>query len=124
MSMFGVIRPAFSRTSNQPGSVVQGGDKMYHWGAALAGNGAAVNRPCFVQSLHFPPKPYLSTCWLVQRLTSRSLASSCWLTPFDRSVLMYSRRCSVRLGRRPGERPSVRAFASPATERSLGAVCL
>ena len=32
---------------------------------------------------------------------------------------MYSRCCSVRLGRRPGKRPSARAFAWPATERSL-----
>ena len=56
---------------------------------------------------------------MVQRLTSRSLARSCWLTPFDCSVRMYSRCCSVRLGRRPGKRPSVRAFAWPATERSL-----
>ena len=31
---------------------------------------------------------YLSTCWMVQRLTSRSLASSRWLTPFDRSTRM------------------------------------
>ena len=65
------------------------------------------------------PNPYPSTCWMVQRLTSRSLASSRWLTPFDRSTLMYSRCCSVRLGRRPGKRPSVRAFAWPATQRSL-----
>ena len=56
---------------------------------------------------------------MVQRLTSRSLASSRWLTPFDRSTWMYSRCCSVRLGLRPGKRPSARAFAWPATERSL-----
>ena len=31
-----------------------------------------------------PPNRYLSTCWMVQRLTSRRLASSRWLTPFDR----------------------------------------
>ena len=41
-----------------------------------------------VQRLHCPPNPYLSTCWMVQRLTSRSLASSRWLTPFDRSTRM------------------------------------
>ena len=64
------------------------------------------------------PDPYLSTCWMVQRLTSRSLASSRWLTPFDRSARMYSRCRSVRLGRRLGKRPSARAFACPATERS------
>ena len=56
---------------------------------------------------------------MVQRLTSRRLASSRWLTPFDRSARMYSRCRSVRLGRRPGNRPSARAFACPATERSL-----
>ena len=37
----------------------------------------------------------------------------------DRSARMYSRCRSVRLGRRPGNRPSARAFACPATERSL-----
>ena len=57
--------------------------------------------------------------WMVQRLTSRSLASSRWLTPFDRSTRMYSRCCSVRLGRWPGEWPSVRAFAWPGTDPSL-----
>ena len=34
---------------------------------------------------------YPSTCWMVQRLTSRRLASSRWLTPLDRSSRMYSR---------------------------------
>ena len=43
---------------------------------------------CSVRRLHCPPNPYLSTCWMVQRLTSRSLASSRWLTPFDRSTRM------------------------------------
>ena len=33
--------------------------------------------------LQFPPNRYLSTCWMIQRLSSRRLASSCWLTPFD-----------------------------------------
>ena len=33
-----------------------------------------------------------------------------------RSTRMYSRCCSLRLGRRPGKRPSVRAFAWPATD--------
>ena len=56
---------------------------------------------------------------MVQLLTSRRLASSRWLTPFDRSVRMCSLYCSVRFGRRPGKRPSTRAFACPATERSL-----
>ena len=79
----------------------------------------AAKWPCFVQRLQFPPNPYPSTCWMVQRLTSRSLASSRWLTPLDRSTRMYSLSRSVRLGRRPGKRPSVRAFAWPATERSL-----
>ena len=66
-----------------------------------------------------PPNRYLSTCWMVQRLTSRRLARSRWLTPFDRSARMYSRCRSFRLGRRPGNRPLARAFACPATERSL-----
>ena len=65
------------------------------------------------------PNRYLSTCWMVQRLTSRRLASSRWLTPLDRSARMYSRCRLVRLGRRPGKRPSARALAWPATERSL-----
>ena len=73
--------------------------------------------PC--RGSQFPPNSYPSTCWMAQRLTSKSLASSRWLTPFDRSIRMYSRCCSVRLGRRPGKRPAARAFACPATERSL-----
>ena len=77
------------------------------------------HRPCSVQMLRFSVSPYPSTCWMVQRLASKSLASSRWLTPFDRSSRMYSRCCSVRLGRRPGKRPSARAFTWPATERSL-----
>ena len=77
------------------------------------------HRPCSVPRLRFSVSPYPSTCWMVQRLTSRRLASSRWLTPFDRSSRMYSRCCSVRTGRRPGKRSSVRAFAWPATERSL-----
>ena len=77
------------------------------------------HRPCSVQMLRFSVSPYPSTCWMVQRLTSKSLASSRWLTPFDRSALMYSRCCSLRSGRLPGKRPSVRALAWPATERSL-----
>ena len=56
-------------------------------------------------------QPYLSTCWMVQRLTSRSLARSRWLIPFDRSRRMYSRCCSLRLGRRPGKQP--RSAPSP-----------
>ena len=71
------------------------------------------------QRLQFPSSLYPSTCLMVQRLTSRRLASSRWLTPLDPSSRMYSRCCSVRLGRRPGKRPSVRAFACPATECSL-----
>ena len=67
--------------------------------------------PCSLPRLQFPVSPYPSTCWMVQRLTSRRLASSRWLTPLDRSSLMCSRCCSVSIGRRPGKRPSVRAFA-------------
>ena len=99
-------------------------------GVRCADSAVSTASSAWSQDLHFalamihaglrvPPSPYLSTCWMVQRLTFRSLASSRWLTPFDRSTLMYSRCCSVRLGRRPGKRPSVRAFAWPATERSL-----
>ena len=77
------------------------------------------SRPSSVPRLQCPAQPYPSTYWMVQRLTSRRLASSRRLTPFDCSACMYSRCCSVRLGRRPGKRPSVRAFAWPATERSL-----
>ena len=61
--------------------------------------GQAANRPCSLQRLQFPFNSYLSTCWIVQRLTSRSLASSRWLTLFHRSTRMYSRCCSVRRGR-------------------------
>ena len=78
---------------------------------------------CSLQRLQFPPNhtlpPDPSTCWMVQRLTSRSLTSSRWLTPFGRSTRMYSRCSSVRLGCRPGKRPSARALAWPATGRSL-----
>ena len=56
---------------------------------------------------------------MVQRLTSRRLASSRWLTPFDRSARIYSRCCSVRVGRRSGKRHSADTFAWPATVRSL-----
>ena len=35
-----------------------------------------------------PSHLYPSTCWMVQRLTSRRLANSRWLTPLDRSSLM------------------------------------
>ena len=49
------------------------------------------------------------------RLSSATLPP---LPPFDRSARMYSRCRSFRLGRRPGNRPSARAFACPATERS------
>ena len=73
--------------------------------------GQAANRPYSVQKLQFPSNPYLFACWMVQRLTSRRLASSRWLTPFDHSTRMYLRCRSVRLGRRPGKRPSTRAFA-------------
>ena len=48
-------------------------------------------------------QPYPSACWMVQRLTSRRLTSSRWLTPFDRSSRMYSRCCSVKLGQPAGE---------------------
>ena len=82
-------------------------------------SGQSVLSTGFEWRLQFPPNPYPPTCWMVQRLTSRSLASSRWLTPFDRSTRMYSRCRSLRLGRRPGKRPSARAFAWPATERSL-----
>ena len=71
---------------------------------------------CSLRKLQLPPNPYPSTCWMVQRLTYRSLARSRWLTAFDRSARMYSRWCSVRLGRRSGKRPSTRAFAWLATE--------
>ena len=71
------------------------------------------------EGCNFHSIPYPSACWMVQRLTSRRLASSRWLTPLDRSARMYSRCCPVRIGLRPGNRPSVRALAWPATERSL-----
>lgn len=37
--------------------------------------------PWAVHRLQFPYSCYQSTCWMVQRLTSRRLASSRWLTP-------------------------------------------
>ena len=40
-------------------------------------------------------------------------------SPLDRSSLMYSRCCQDSRGRRPGKRPSIRAFACPTMERSL-----
>ena len=83
--------------------------------------GQAANRRCSAHRMRFPPTPYQSTCSIVQRLTCRRLASSRWLTPFDRSTWMYSRCRSVRHGCRPEKRPSARAFAFawPATVRSL-----
>ena len=87
-------------------------------GAALAGNWSSC-QPCSAHRMRFPPTPYRSTCSIVQRLTCRRLASSRWLTPFDRSTWMYSRCRSVRLGCRPEKRPSARTFARPATVRSL-----
>ena len=57
---------------------------------------------CSLQRLQFPLTHYPSTCWTVQWLTSSCLASFRGLTPFDRSSRMYSRCCSVKLGRRPG----------------------
>ena len=54
--------------------------------------------PCSAPRLRSPPAPYPSTYWMVQRLTSRRLASSRWVTPFDRFIRMYSRCCSVGLG--------------------------
>ena len=65
-------------------------DRLKDFAAALPSLvlGQPVNRPCSVPRLQFPPNRYLSTCWMVQRLTSRSLASSRWLTPFDRSTRM------------------------------------
>ena len=83
------------------------------------GLGQTANWPCSVHRVQFSPNPYPSTYWMFQRLTSSCLASSRWLTPFDRSTRMYFRCRSVRLGRRPGKRPAARALAWPATERSL-----
>ena len=74
-----------------------------------------------VPRLQFPLKPYPSTSWMVQRLTSRRLASSRWLTPLDRSSLMYSRCCPVRSGRLPGKGPSVRALARIHRRTAFGA---
>ena len=51
----------------------------------------------FEWRVEFPPNPYLSNCWVVQRPTSRRMASSHLLTPIDRSIRMYSRFFSVRL---------------------------
>ena len=62
--------------------------------------------------------PYRSTCWIAQRFTSRSLANSCWLIPFNRSPWMHSRRRLLRMGFRPGIRPSARAFAGISAERA------
>ena len=90
------------------------GEKLGHWGGVMVAHLYYARDSSGGYNSH--PTPYPSTCWMVQRLTSRSLASSRWLTPFDRSTWMYSRCCSVRLGLRPGKRPSARAFAWPATD--------
>ena len=45
--------------------------------------------PCSVPRLQFSLNFYPSTCWMVQRLTSRRLASSRWLTPFERSLIEF-----------------------------------
>ena len=81
--------------------------------------GQAANRPCSAHRMRFPPNPYRCTCSIVQRLTCRRLASSRWLTAFDRSTRMDSPFRSFRLGGRLGKGPSTRTFAWPATVRSL-----
>ena len=58
-------------------------------------------------------------CWIFHRLTSRSLASSRWLTPLASSSRTYTFCCSVRTVGHPGEWPSVRAVAWAPIERSL-----
>ena len=88
-------------------------------GATSVVLGQVAHRPCPVQKLQFPHRPYSSNCWMVQRLTCRRMASSHLLTPCDRSPRMCSLCCSVRVGRWPGKRPSVCALAWPATDRSL-----
>ena len=80
--------------------------------------GQAANRLYSVQKLQFPSNPYLSACWMVQRLTSSRLARSRWLTP-STALPECTPLLLGQAGRRPGKRPSARAFAWPATERSL-----
>ena len=105
-------------------------DRLKDFAAALPSLvlGQAANWPCSVQRLQFSPNPppnrYPSTCWMVQRLTSSCLASSRWLTPFDRSTRMYSRCCSLRLGRRPARSapalPPTKNFRRAAPRAGLG----
>ena len=94
--------------SGPPNLDVNGAEKSGHCGGVMMAHPYYARNSSEDCNSH---DPYPSTCWLVQRLTSRRLASSRWLTPLDRSSRMYSRCCPVRTGRRPGKRPSVRAFA-------------
>ena len=85
--------------------------------------GQAANWPCSVLRLQ-PATCNLQPTLPVHLLDGpaadlQELGQFPWLTSFDRSSRMYSRCCWVRLGRRPGKRPSAHAFAWPATERSL-----
>ena len=85
------------------GRILPRGCPRWYWGRLPTGH--APCRGCIV-----PANPYLATCWMVQRLSSKRLASSRWLTPFECSTRMCSRCCSLRLGRRLGKRPAARAF--------------
>lgn len=71
-----------------------------------------------LKKVHSPSSCRLN-CWIFQRLTSRVLASSRWLTPLASSALTYSFCLSVKTVGRPGKRPSARAMCCPAMERSL-----
>ena len=64
--------------------------------------------PCSVQRVQFPGYPYPSTCWIVQRLTSKlgqfPLAHS--LRPFLSDVLPAAARSGSAVGRGNGPRPA------------------
>ena len=57
-----------------------------HWGGVILA--ACITHGIRVEAAISHPYPYLSTCWMVQRLSSRRFAKSRWLTPFDRSTRM------------------------------------
>ena len=82
---------------------VNGAEILGHWGGVMVAHLQYARDSS--EDCNFHPTPYPSTCWMVQRLTSRSLASCRWLTPLDRSSLMYSRCCPDSRGRRRGNGP-------------------
>ena len=69
--------------SGPPNLDVNGAEKSGHCGGVMMAHPYYARNSSEDCNSH---DPYPSTCWMVQRLTSRRLASSRWLTPLDRSL--------------------------------------